>query len=275
MRLFLVRHGETVDNVAGLYAGIRDSPLTTHGVLQARRLASHFASRSSSIGPVTHIFSSDLQRAISTAQAIVDAQVTKATEKEDMDHSKLQLVQVVELRERDFRSAEGKRFGTPHPDAETHDEMRARATDFVQAHLGPLLDSISNGDNCKTNPSVVVVAHGLILNSLLRSLLARYAPEEMTRLANAKLSSGSVAGRSEFLAAWSNTGYLEMKVDAIASSEETEKSTVKLTVVRVNVLDHLHGLKRTRGGIGSAKFDSKQKTMDSFFKPAAKKRRVD
>ncbi|KAK3491265.1 histidine phosphatase superfamily [Neurospora hispaniola] len=273
MRLFLVRHGETVDNVAGLYAGIRDSPLTTHGVLQARRLASHFASRSCSIGPVTHIFSSDLQRAVSTAQAIVDAQVTKATEKEDTDHSKLQLVQVVELRERDFRSAEGKRFGTPHPDAETHDEMRARATDFVQAHLDPLLDSISNGDNCKTNTSVVVIAHGLILNSLLRSLLARYAPEEMTRLA--KLSSGSVAGRSDFLAAWSNTGYLEMKVDAIASSEETEKSTVQLTVVRVNVLDHLHGLKRTRGGIGSAQFDSKQKTMDSFFKPAAKKRRVD
>lgn len=205
----------------------------------------------------------------------MDAQVAKVTEKEDTDHSKLQLVQVVELRERDFRSAEGKRFGTPHPDAETHDEMRARATGFVQAHLGPLLDSISNGDNCQTNTSVVVVAHGLILNSLLRSLLARYAPEEMARLANAKLSSGSVAGRSEFLAAWSNTGYLEIKVDAIVSSEEIEKSTVQLTVVRVNALDHLHGLKRTRGGIGSAKFDSKQKTMDSFFKPAAKKRRVD
>lgn len=25
-RLFLIRHGETVDNVAGLYAGSRDSP---------------------------------------------------------------------------------------------------------------------------------------------------------------------------------------------------------------------------------------------------------
>ncbi|KAK3396729.1 histidine phosphatase superfamily [Sordaria brevicollis] len=275
MRLFLVRHGETVDNVAGLYAGIRDSALTTHGVLQARRLASHFASRTSSIGPVTHIFSSDLQRAVNTAQAIVDAQVKQATDKEDVNRPKLHLVQVVELRERDFRSAEGKGFGTPHPDAETHDEMRARATAFIQAHLSPLLDSVLDGDASKTPTSVVVVAHGLILNSLLRSLLARYAPEETTRLANSKPSSGSVAGRSEFLASWSNTGYLEINVDVISSSEETEKSTVRLTVVRVNALDHLQGLKRTRGGIGSAKFDNKQKTMDSFFKPAAKKRRVD
>ncbi|CCC14024.1 hypothetical protein SMACR_08191 [Sordaria macrospora] len=275
MRLFLIRHGETVDNVAGLYAGIRDSPLTTHGVLQACRLATHFASPASAIGPVTHIFSSDLQRAVNTAQAIVDAQVERATEKEDPDRPKLQLVQVVELRERDFRSAEGKRFGTPHPDAETHDEMRARATAFIQAHLGPLLDSILTGDKCKISNSVLVVAHGLILNSLLRSLWARYAPEDMTRLANVNSSSGSVAGRSEFLASWSNTGYLEINVDAIPSSEDTEKSAVRLTVVRANALDHLQGLKRTRGGIGSAKFDTKQKTMESFFKPAAKKRRVD
>lgn len=274
MRLFLVRHGETVDNVAGLYAGIRDSPLTTHGVLQARRLASHFASRSFSIGPVTHIFSSDLQRAVNTAQAIVDTQVKKATD-EESDRPKLQLVQVVELRERDFRSAEGKRFGTPHLDAETHDEMRTRASAFIQTHLSPLLDSVLDGDACKTSTSVVVVAHGLILNSLLRSLLVRYAPEEMTRLAISKPSSGSAAGRSEFLAAWSNTGYLEINVHAIPSSEESEESTVRLTVVRINALDHLQGLKRTKGGIGSAQFDSKQKTMESFFKSAAKRRRVD
>ena len=202
--------------------------------------------------------------------------MTNGTEKEDRAVGpKLQLVKAVELRERDFRSAEGKRFGTPHPDAETHDEMRARATAFIQAHLGPLLDSVPDGVKCNASTSVVVVAHGLILNSLLRSLLARYAPEEMTRLANVKSSSGSVAGRSEFLATWSNTGYLEIDVDVITSSEETEKSAVRLTVVRVNALDHLQGLKRTRGGIGSAKFDTKQKTMESFFKPAAKKRRVD
>ncbi|KAM3468559.1 hypothetical protein MY5147_007828, partial [Beauveria neobassiana] len=43
MRLLLIRHGETVDNVAGIFAGVRDSALTTHGVLQAGRLGGHLA----------------------------------------------------------------------------------------------------------------------------------------------------------------------------------------------------------------------------------------
>jgi len=41
MRLYLIRHGETVDNVAGLYAGMKDSPLTNHGVEQIKRLGSY------------------------------------------------------------------------------------------------------------------------------------------------------------------------------------------------------------------------------------------
>lgn len=70
MRLLLIRHGETVDNVAGVYAGSRDSALTAHGVLQAGRLAAHLAEHVE----VDRMFSSDLQRAAITAQAILDAQ---------------------------------------------------------------------------------------------------------------------------------------------------------------------------------------------------------
>jgi broad specificity phosphatase PhoE len=39
-----------------------------------------------------------------------------------------------------------------------------------------------------------------------------------------------------------------------------------LVVKAVNSQEHLKGLKKTRGGIGSLKHDSNQKTMDSFFK---------
>jgi hypothetical protein len=42
--------------------------------------------------------------------------------------------------------------------------------------------------------------------------------------------------------------------------------SMSLLVKAVNSQDHLKGLKKTRGGIGSLKHDSSQKTMDSFFK---------
>jgi hypothetical protein len=41
---------------------------------------------------------------------------------------------------------------------------------------------------------------------------------------------------------------------------------MSLVVKAVNIQEHLKGLKKTRGGIGSSKHDEKQKTMDSFFK---------
>lgn len=38
MKLWLVRHGETEANVAGLYSGHAPTPLTPRGVAQARAL---------------------------------------------------------------------------------------------------------------------------------------------------------------------------------------------------------------------------------------------
>ncbi|KAK3343596.1 histidine phosphatase superfamily [Lasiosphaeria hispida] len=267
MRLFLVRHGETVDNVAGLYAGVRDSALTAHGALQAQRLAAHLASRSRSptTGPITHIFSSDLQRAAHTAQAVIDAITRSPTAPRDA--SPLHLVKVPDLRERNFGSAEGKRFGASRADSETHEAMRIRAERFVRWHLAELLAGGGEG-------SIVVVSHGLMLNSLLRVMLARYAPGELDRLAGPP-----GVERGEYLTVWSNTGYLEMVVkrgDAVVVSlPDSVRSRVSLLVIRVNVVDHLEGLKKTRGGIGSAQFDNRQRTLDSFLTPSSKKPRLE
>ncbi|KAK0705549.1 histidine phosphatase superfamily [Lasiosphaeris hirsuta] len=265
MRLFLVRHGETVDNVAGLYAGVRDSALTVHGMLQAQRLSTHLASRSRSptTGPITHIFSSDLQRAAHTAQAVIDA-ITRSPTAPDGSPFRLHLVKVPDLRERNFGSAEGKRFGASRADSETHEAMRARAERFVRWHLAELLAGGGEG-------SIVVVSHGLMLNSLLRVLLARYAPAELERLAGPP-----GVERGEYLTAWSNTGYLEMVVKrGVAAAVPSGGLNVSLVVIRVNVVDHLEGLKKTRGGIGSAQFDSRQRTLDSFLTPSSKKPRLE
>ncbi|KAF3187923.1 hypothetical protein TWF106_002173 [Orbilia oligospora] len=71
MKILFIRHGETTDNLRHVYAGVTDSSLTSHGVLQTARLASHIGS---TIPPITHIFSSPLSRAKKTAEAIYEEQ---------------------------------------------------------------------------------------------------------------------------------------------------------------------------------------------------------
>ncbi|KAI0194765.1 histidine phosphatase superfamily [Xylaria flabelliformis] len=259
MRLLLVRHGESVDNVAGLYAGSRDSPLTNHGVLQAKRLGAHIASRRAVIGPIRHIFASSLQRAYQTAEAVADACETPDG---DATSATSIVIRVEELREKDFGSSEGKKFGTREDvdGSESPVSMRLRIDRFLDHHLNPIIDKLA-----AENATVVIVAHGIILNVLLKALLSRYPLE------SASLLMGQRPG-SEHHAPWSNTGFLQAILEPTSSNALPQLHTrIELT----NNVDHLQGLKKTRGGIGSAKFDSKQRTMDSFFASGSRKRKTD
>lgn len=69
--LLFVRHGETTWNVAKRWQGQADTPLTSEGERQARRVAERLASEGER--PWTRLVSSDLQRARRTADAIGEA----------------------------------------------------------------------------------------------------------------------------------------------------------------------------------------------------------
>ncbi|KAF9771339.1 hypothetical protein IL306_011021 [Fusarium sp. DS 682] len=244
MRLFLIRHGETVDNVANLYAGSRDSALTAHGVMQAQRLASHVAKHVA----IDRIFSSNLSRAVHTAQAILDAQ------KRAKD---LKLIQVSELREKDFGTGEGTKFGsaTKHEGSETPQAMRKRVDVFLDEHLPRLHE----------DSTVVIVAHGIILGTFYKALRDRISSTSAGPDAEPESQASAFLRPS-----WSNTGYVE----TVITRDSTDKH-LQMRVVKINSVDHLKDLKKTRGGIGSAKFDAKQKTMDSFFKSTSRKRKLE
>ncbi|KAI6353249.1 hypothetical protein MCOR25_009092 [Pyricularia grisea] len=308
MNLLLIRHGESTDNVAGLLAGSRDAPLTAHGVIQARRLGQHLAERSAEIGPVVHIFASDLQRALKTALEVVAAQnkqthssgssspgsSTRGDDPGNRDPgSRLLVVETLPLlREKDFGSREGVAYGKRRRDQddpiraegdgsplikpETHEQMSARMETFVRDHLEPLLASRLTGEVGPRAETVVVVAHGIILNVLMRVLLAQFPDANSARLVDDLGSRDPLPRPTEFSIPWRNTGYAELKVTPCACSDtpSTSKASedvpaapllLALRVISVNNSRHLDGLKKTRGGIGSAQFDSKQKTMDSFF----------
>lgn len=231
----------------------------------------------------------------------------------------LEVVQVPELREKDFGSEEGKRFGTRgKQDAatvssaatwvapESQESMRIRIERFVDAFFVPTVREAASDPNLGL---VVIIAHGIILNVLLRTLLTRFGPDEMAKLAKP----GDAPWRSEWLASWSNTGYLEAELrvattvvvlgpstsvgDPDASHgiaavkgpvltapskvvAVTEHDTdlpapvtgdIQLVVRAVNCVEHLSGLKKTKGGLGSVGHDEKQRTVDSFFSRPAKK----
>jgi len=65
--LYLIRHGETDANVAGVWQGSTDSPLNPRGIAQARALARRMAEARL---PIAAIYTSPLQRARQTAEII-------------------------------------------------------------------------------------------------------------------------------------------------------------------------------------------------------------
>ncbi|KAI8957923.1 phosphoglycerate mutase-like protein [Daldinia sp. FL1419] len=285
MRILLIRHGESVDNVAGLYAGSRDSPLTSHGVLQTKRLGAYLAQSCDPVAPIKHIFTSNLRRAYETADAISKALVDI---RNSDAHARLEVVQLPELRKKDYGSSEGKKYRNANnlvqPDSETRESMRIRVNRFLDSHMTPIVDT-----QVSEEITIAIVAHGIILGVLLKALLERFPrPASSTKQSRSP-------GISLESASWSNTGILQAKlelangvlksdrpVEAASStsapvaeeSSDSHKRLMCLTVEFTNNIDHLEGLKKTKGGIGSAKFDSRQRTMDSFFGPSSKKRKI-
>ena len=122
----LVRHGQTVQNVAGIAQGWNDSALSDAGREQVQRLAERLAKFNA-----TALYSSTLGRALSTAQAIADA-------------TGLEITPLDDLREMNYGGWEGRSFldvrreddeayqrwiadeSCPCPGGESHADVRQR-----------------------------------------------------------------------------------------------------------------------------------------------------
>lgn len=304
MRLYLIRHGETVDNVAGLYAGSRDSTLTNHGVEQTKRLGGYFAKEQIFL---THIFASPLSRAYKTAQAIQQAQ---------KNANSLEIIPVADLKERDFGRFEGKPYSTEEkaykPETkqdvrktgwqldgiESGESLAKRSDSFIDDFVLPLLAT----DRLDEEYLVAVVAHGMLLSHLWRRLLLRLPRKSLTIAPEITAAKGNLI--LEHLGGWSNTGYLELaftrdandRIEAprLPSTANAKRSLVakdvkpadsipdepqpslqctdpeklfgwSTTIIAIDSKLHLLGLKRQRGGIGSLAHDEGQRKLDGFF----------
>ena len=283
-------------------AGVKNSALTIHGSLQATRLGQHFAKAGLRF---TRIFSSDLQRAYKTAEAIRLAQIELEVTSDDRA---LAVTQVPLLREQDFGFYEGKSFlgrsrGTnktgkdnhreqhqddpEFKDVESKESMALRMNTFLDENLLPALQVETEA----FEEIIAIVSHGIVLSVLWRCFLKRFAAQTVSLAPGLAIGGGGITPL-EYLGGWSNTGYMELAIrsrdvpmnshtrtpissddaEVVDKSLKQSCSTVSvmlgyhMVIKTVNGKEHLKGLKRTGGGVGSSKFDDGQKSIESFFK---------
>ncbi len=162
-KLYLVRHGETVDNVRQIMQGQTQGELTELGIEQARRLAGEMKN-----WDVDAFVASDLKRSIDTCRILA------------APHGK-EVVETPLLRERDWGGFTGQhipdiKLHDPWPDdIETLEQLKQRAARF--------LDFIRREYGGKT---VVAVGHGII-NKAIQAVYFGKVMKEIPRMTNAEV----------------------------------------------------------------------------------------
>lgn len=151
--LFLVRHGETVDNANKIMQGQTQGQLNEEGVRQAQQLRERLAGTS-----IDAVVSSDLKRAVDTARIVAGP------------HG-LEVVTTPLLRERDWGSFTGRYIPDLKDevwpdDIETLDAMLARA--------GRFLSFIKAQYPGKT---VLAVGHGIINKAIQAVFYGKQMPQ--------------------------------------------------------------------------------------------------
>lgn len=174
-RLILVRHGETDWNVAHRLQGSSDIPLNDNGRAQARASAPILAR----IAPVSTIVSSDLSRALETAQIIAAAMganvVTDARLQERSYGAWEGLVEDVRRSEHGEEHTRWERGLEPRVEGyEGHEAVSVRALAAVVDHV------VGPGNH-------VLVSHGSTIRMLMASLLgAELGSHTIGNLGNAR-----------------------------------------------------------------------------------------
>ena len=165
MKLYFIRHGRTEWNEEGRFQGSNgDSPLLPASIHQLEKLGKHLASV-----PFDAAYTSDLPRAVHTAQIIIDQlekpielQLTSALREwklGKLEGAKIATITSIYPQQMDAFRHNLARFKYEIFDAESVYETSKRPCDFVKSVKGNELDT------------VLIVGHGANLTASIRTLL--------------------------------------------------------------------------------------------------------
>jgi probable phosphoglycerate mutase len=160
--LYLVRHGETVDNARQIMQGQTQGELNENGFRQAEEVSREWASK-----PLDAIIASDLKRSIDTAKIIAAPH-------------QLEVLTTPLLRERDWGSFTGRYIpelkGEVWPDdIETLENLLSRAGEFI-AYVKETFPG----------KKVLAVGHGII-NKAVQAVYYGKSMSEIQRMTNAEV----------------------------------------------------------------------------------------
>lgn len=158
MKLILVRHGETIENIKGICQSHLPGTLSKLGIEQAKKLALRLKHEK-----IDAIYSRDLARAADTAKIIAKY------------HSQVPLHFVKELRERDHKHFAGKKI-----DEIDRDKFDSESEPWsqMQTRIKKILDKAYEK---YPNSTVLFVGHGAI-NMALTSVILNKPPKEIDKI---------------------------------------------------------------------------------------------
>ena len=160
--LYLVRHGETVDNARQLMQGQTQGELNENGVLQAKALSEQWRNR-----VIDAVISSDLKRAVDTAAVIA------------APHG-LEVMTTSLLRERDWGDFTGRYIpdlkNEPWPEnVESLENLLSRAGEFITYVRLTF-----------PGKKVLAVGHGIV-NKAIQAVLYNKSMSEILKMSNAEV----------------------------------------------------------------------------------------
>ncbi|HLK16331.1 MAG TPA: histidine phosphatase family protein [Fimbriimonadaceae bacterium] len=209
MRVFLVRHGQTAWNEAGIAQGHTDIPLDEQGLAQAEAVAAELGELR-----IMRVLTSDLQRAVQTASPLASA-LGKRVETTDL------------LRERCFGAWEGLPYGEITAQfqaaaAEVGSDVnlvRAPGGGESFADLWDRLDSIV-AELWEARQNVAVITHGGTCAVLLARLLqGNLSTRQSFRLANGSITELSRQYDFFRITRYNETRHLDALADRTAPAE--------------------------------------------------------
>ena len=158
VKLFLIRHGQTIWNVEGRYQGDHDIELNKVGIKQAK-LAAKYLSRVE----FANIYSSPLKRTLYTAETIKasrDLRIKVRDDLKEMNFGKWEGLKFFEINEKyhkDYQNWLEDPYNNRPTDGENFKEITERTT----AEINKIVSENTDGS------SVAVIAHGGVILSLI------------------------------------------------------------------------------------------------------------